>query len=99
MEQCYNYELKIFYTQYEVSFLVSLISLLAKSDTEAIEESKKYKDMYLKQLDEPQYRDMPDTIVTLILFKNKENYLPITLGCMEINKYYTFHPNFSGSEF
>lgn len=99
MEQYYNYELKIFYTQYEISFLVSSISLLARSDTEAIEESKKYKDIYLKQLNEPQYTDMPDTIVTLILFKNKENYLPITLGSIEIKKYYTRQPVLSSSEF
>lgn len=55
MEKCYHYELKIFYTQYEISFLVSSIPLLARSDIEAIEESKKYKDISLKQLDEPQY--------------------------------------------
>lgn len=42
---------------------------------------------------------MPDTIVTLILFNSQENYFPITLGSIEIKKYYLRQPVFSGSEF
>ena len=97
----FTYEIKVFYNQYGVSFLVSEISLdSVTSDEGAVKECKRYCDVYYKQLFEDQYNNMPDTeIQLLVIKKQKDGNLPITIGYTEIRKRYNTIPEKGSSIF
>lgn len=97
----FTYEIKVFYNQYEVSFLVLEISLdSVTSDEEAIKECKRYCDVYYKQLFEDQYNNMPDTEIQLLVIKKQNGgCLPITIGYTEIRKRYNTIPEKGSSNF
>lgn len=95
-----KYEIKVFYVQYGVSFLVAEISLdNVSSDKEAIEECDRYRDTYYKMLFKSQYESMPDTEIRLLLVKRSNGDLPITIGYTEIIKRYNGIPEKESSEF
>jgi len=95
-----KYEIKVFYAQYDVSFLVAKISLdNITSDEEAVEECKKYRDTYYRALFERQYENMADTKIKLLLIKRINDDLPITIGYTEIIKRYNTMPEKASSEF
>lgn len=95
-----KYEIKVFYVQYDVSFLVAEISLdSASSDEEAIKECNRHRDTYYKMLFKSQYESMPDTEIRLLLVKRSDGDLPITIGYSEIIKRYNGMPEKEDSEF
>lgn len=95
-----KYEIKVFYVQYDVSFLVAEISLdSTSSDEETIEECYRHRDTYYKMLFKSQYESMPDTEIKLLLVKRSDGDLPITIGYSEIIKRYNGMPEKESSEF
>lgn len=95
-----EYEIKAFYVQYGVSFLVAEISLdNVISDEEAVKECKRHRDVYYKMLFKSQYESMQDTEIRLLLVKRSDNNLPITIGYTEIIKRYNGIPEKVSSEF
>lgn len=95
-----KYEIKVFYVQYNVSFLVAKISLSnITSDEEAVKECKRHRDAYYKMLFKSQYDSMTDTEIKLLLIKRINDDLPITIGYTEIIKRYNGIPEKSSSEF
>ncbi len=95
-----KYEVKVFYIQYEASFLVSEISLdNVTSDEEAVKECKKHQDAYYRMLLKSQYDNIADTKIELLLIKIINNDLPITIGYTEIIKRYNRIPEKTSSEF
>lgn len=96
-----KYEIKVFYVQYDISFLIDEITLdNVTSDEEAVKECKRYRDVYYKQLFEDQYNDMSDTEVQLLVIKKQScGCLPITIGYAEIRKRYHTTPEKTSSEF
>lgn len=95
-----KYEIKVFYAQYDVSFLVAEISLdNVISDEEAVKECKKHRDTYYRILFERQYEGMADTKIELLLIKRINDDLPITIGYTEIIKRYNAIPEKASSEF
>jgi hypothetical protein len=95
-----KYEIKVFYVQYDTSFLVTEISLdNVTSDEEAVKECKRHRDTYYKMLFKNQYESMPNTEVKLLLVKRSGDDLPITIGYTEIIKRYSGIPEKASSEF
>jgi len=95
-----KYEIKVFYVQYCVSFLVAEISLdNVTSDKEAVRECERYRDTYYRTLFESQYECMPDTEVKLLTVKRSGYDLPITIGYTEIIKRYSGIPEKASYEF
>lgn len=95
-----KYEIKVFYVQYDVSFLVAEISLdNITSDEEAVKECKKHRDTYYRILFERQYENMANTEVKLLIVKRSGDGLPITIGYTEIIKRYNSIPEKASSEF
>jgi hypothetical protein len=95
-----KYEIKVFYVQYDVSFLAAEISLdNVTSDEEAVKECKKNRDIYYRILFERQYEGMADTKIELLLIKRINDDLPITIGYTEIIKRYNAIPEKASSEF
>lgn len=98
----FNYEIKVFYVQYNVSFLVSEIPLdSVVSEEDAIKEGKKYRDIYDELLTKDRsYLSMPDTEVKLLIIKrHRDGGLPITIGYLGIFKGYGRCPDMGSSEF
>lgn len=95
-----KYEIKVFYVQYDVSFLVAEITLNnVTSDEEAVRECERYRDTYYRTLFERQYENMADTKIELLLIKRINDDFPITIGYTEIIKRYNTMPEKASSEF
>lgn len=95
-----KYEIKVFYVQYDVSFLVAEILLdNVTSDKEAVIECERHRDTYYRMLFESQYEGMADTEVKLLIVKRSGDDLPITIGYTEIIKRYNGIPEKASSEF